>query len=78
MAKGKDQHVVPQGPGKWTVQGAGNTKPTKVTTTQKQAIEVAKDIATNQGSEVVIHGKDGQIREKNSYGNDPNPPKDQS
>ena len=26
-------------------------------------------------TELVIHGEDGRIREKSSYGNDPNPPK---
>jgi len=26
--------------------------------------------------EVVIHRKDGSIRDSDSYGNDPNPPKD--
>jgi len=31
--------------------------------------------ATNQKSEVIVHRRDGRIREKNSYGNDPYPPK---
>jgi hypothetical protein len=72
---GKNQHVVPNN-GKWSVKGAGNGKSTVTTNTQKQAIEKAKVIAKNQKSEVVIHGKDGKIRDKDSYGNDPNPPKD--
>jgi len=58
------------------VKGAGNEKATKVTDTQKEAIEVARDIARNQNSELVIHGVNGRIRDKDSYGNDPNPPKD--
>lgn len=70
-----DQHVVPNGDG-WNVIGEGNTKATKHTDTQKEAINIAKDIAKNQGSEVVIHGKDGKIRDNDSYGNDPYPPKD--
>lgn len=73
MSKGKNQHVVPHEEG-WAVKGAGNGKATKVVPTQKEAIEVAKEIAKNQESELVIHGKDGQIREKNSYGNDDCPP----
>lgn len=71
---GKNQHVVPKS-GNWVVKGAGNSKATKVTTTQKAAINVAKKIATNQKSEVVIHSTIGKIRQKNSYGNDPYPPK---
>jgi uncharacterized protein YdaT len=77
MSKGKNQHVTPSKGGGWQVKGAGNDKATKVVPTQKEAIETAKEIAKNQKSEVVIHGKDGRIRDKDSYGDDPNPPKDQ-
>ena len=73
---GKNQHVTKRQDGKWNVKGEGNTKATKVTNTQKEAIKEARKIAENQQSEVVIHGKDGKIRDKDSYGNDPNPPKD--
>ncbi|WP_018629568.1 DUF2188 domain-containing protein [Niabella aurantiaca] len=66
----KNQHVVKYG-NSWAVKGAGNEKVTKVTATQKQAIEVAIKIAKNNRSEVVIHGRNGQIRDKDSYGNDP-------
>ena len=58
------------------MKGAGNEKATATTTTQKQAIDIAKEIAKNQKSEVVIHGRDGKIRDKDSYGNDPVPPVD--
>lgn len=70
----KNQHVVPH-PDGWAVKGAGNSKATKVTDTQSEAIEVAKEIAKNQDSELLIHGKNGRIRDRNSYGNDPHPPK---
>lgn len=72
----KNQHVVPHGKD-WAVKGAGNEKATKVVPTQTKAIEVAREIAKNQKSEVVIHRPNGVIRDKDSYGNDPNPPKDQ-
>ncbi len=72
---GKNQHVVPHGK-EWAVKGAGNEKATKVTNTQQQAIAAAVPIAKNQQSEVVIHGKNGQIRDKDSYGNDPVSSKD--
>jgi uncharacterized protein YdaT len=73
---GKNQHVVPTPNGNWGVRGEGNSKITKETSTQTQAIEMAREIAKNQGSEVVIHRKDGTIRDKDSYGKDPYPPKD--
>lgn len=74
MAKGKNQHVTPADGG-WKVIGAGNSQATKITSTQQEAIEVAREIAQNQGSELFIHGRDGRIRERNSYGKDPYPPK---
>ncbi|MDE2748457.1 MAG: DUF2188 domain-containing protein [Chloroflexota bacterium] len=74
MAKGKNQHVTPT-EGGWKVIGAGNSRATKITSTQQEAIEVARGIAENQQSELLIHGRDGKIRERNSYGNDPYPPK---
>ncbi len=70
----KNQHVVPHADG-WAVKGDGNSKATSVHSTQKEAIDAAKEIAKNQKSELLIHGQNGQIREKNSYGNDPYPPK---
>ena len=72
--KGKNQHVVPHDDG-WAVKGAGNEKATSVHATQAQAIQEAKQIAQNQQSEMLIHGKNGQIRERNTYGDDPYPPK---
>lgn len=71
----KNQHIVPNGD-KWAVKGAGNGKATKIVDTQREAIERAREIAINQQSEVVIHRPDGRIRDKDSYGNDPNPPRD--
>lgn len=71
----KNQHVTPHQDG-WQVMGAGNQKATVVTNNQQQAIEIARQIAQNQKSEVVIHRPNGQIRDKDSYGNDPVPPKD--
>lgn len=72
---GKNQHVIPTETG-WSVKGENNTRATSTHSTQKEAIDRAREIAKNQKSEVVIHGKDGKIRDKDSYGNDPNPPKD--
>jgi hypothetical protein len=70
----KNQHVVPHEQG-WAVKGAGNDRASSVHSTQRQAIETARQTAINQGSEMFIHGRNGQIRERNSYGKDPFPPK---
>lgn len=71
----KNQHVTPHAKGGWQVKGAGNSRATARTATQVDAISIARNIARNQRSEVVIHRANGQIRDKNSYGNDPFPPK---
>ncbi|WP_369916821.1 DUF2188 domain-containing protein [Lysinibacillus sp. 2017] len=71
---GKNQHVTPKD-GMWQVKGAGNSRATSIHQTQQQAIKAAQSIAKNQKSELFIHNREGQIRERNSYGNDPYPPK---
>lgn len=73
MARKRSQHVVPT-KGGWAVKRAGSPKATKVFATQQEAIERGREIAKNQRSELLIHGRDGRIREKNSYGRDPFPP----
>ncbi len=72
---GRNQHVVPTDRG-WGVRGAGNDRLTSVHRTQAEAGSAARNIARNQRSEVVTHGRDGHIRDKDSYGNDPMPPRD--
>ena len=71
----KNQHITPHKSGGWQVKGAGNSKATVITSTQKEAIQIGRAIAINQGSELLIHNKQGQIREKSTYGKDPYPPK---
>jgi hypothetical protein len=75
MARGKNQHVVKHSGG-WAVKGEGNSKATKVTRTQAEAIQAAENIARNQRSDTKIHGVDGKIRAGNGYGNDQCPPED--
>jgi uncharacterized protein YdaT len=70
-----NQHVVPRD-GEWAVKGEGNKRDTSHHEKQSDAIDAARDIARNQRGEVVIHGRDGKIRDKDSYGNDPFPPRD--
>jgi hypothetical protein len=73
---GRNQHVVKREDG-WAVRSEGNSRDTaRGLPTQADAIERARDVARNQQSEVVIHRPDGRIRDRDSYGNDPNPPTD--
>lgn len=70
-----NQHVTPNGD-VWQVKGAGNKKATKIFNTQYEAINCGREIAKNQCSELFIHGENGQIRDRDSYGKDACPPKD--
>jgi hypothetical protein len=69
----KNEHVVPTDNG-WGVRGEGNSRLTAEFQTQGEAIKLSREISQNQRSEQVIHGRDGRIRERNSYGGDPFPP----
>jgi hypothetical protein len=68
------QHVVPSNSG-WSVRKAGASRASSTHPTQQEAIAAATQIARNQKTELYIHGRDGRIRERNSFGNDPHPPK---
>ncbi|MFC3567268.1 DUF2188 domain-containing protein [Xanthomonas dyei] len=70
----KGQHVVPSQDG-WSVRKAGASKASSTHASQQEAIAVATTIARNQRTELYIHGRDGRIRERNSYGTDRYPPK---
>ncbi len=59
----------------WANVRPGNDRASSVHPTQAEAIERGREIAQNAGVEHFIHGTNGQIRERNSYGNDPYPPK---
>lgn len=71
---GKNQYVAPRGD-KWIAKGEGNKRATRVVDTQKEAISIARQRAMKEQSELTIRGRNGQIRDKRSYGNDPFPPK---
>lgn len=70
---GKNIHVVPQGKG-WAVKPE-RSAPTSTHRTQQAAIEKARSQAKQNQSELLIHKRDGEIREKNTYGKDRFPPK---
>lgn len=70
----KGQHVVPNERG-WSVKKAGSSRSTSIHSTQQEAIAAARRIAQNQRTELYIHGRDGRIVERRTYGNDPYPPR---
>ena len=71
---GKNIHVVRNGD-KWQAKQENAQRSSGNFRTQREAFERARKIAINNGQEVAIHGVNGRIRAKHSYGNDPCPPK---
>lgn len=71
----KDYHVVPQGES-WAVKREGAVRASSLHSRQKDAIDAGKQLAQTNRTELVIHRPNGLIRDSDSYGNDPNPPKD--
>lgn len=77
MANRKTHHVVPSPGGGWDVKKGGAQRASGHFDTKKEAETAGREISRNQGTEFVIHGKDGVIQRSDSHGHDPNPPKDQ-
>lgn len=75
MAKKHDVHVVKSvGGTSWRVSQGGSTVSRH--RTQANAIDAARREARRDGVDLVTHGRDGRIRSKDSFGADPNPPRD--
>lgn len=75
MSSKRDIHVVPH-PRGWATRTEGASRAGMVFGTQAEAIERGRAQARRERVELVIHGQDGRVRESDSYGNDPMPPRD--
>jgi hypothetical protein len=72
--KNKNVHIVPAKG--WGVKREGNKRNTFITLTKNQAIDIGRKIAKDEKLELIIHNSDGKISDKDSFGNDPFPPRD--
>ncbi len=78
MAK-NEHHVVPNSSkGGWDVKRDSAQRVSVHTETKAEAVKVGRTISQRAGSELVVHGKDGRIQQKDSHGNDPCPPKNKN
>ena len=75
MAK-KSHHVVPDPKGGWNVKKGGSDRASKHFHKKQDAVDWGRDVSKSQGSEFVIHRKDGTIQQKDSHSRDPIPPRD--
>ena len=75
MAK-KSNHVVPSPSGLWAVKKSGSERASKTFDTKEKAVLYGRELSKNEKTELYIHKTNGMIENRNSYGNDQNPPKD--
>lgn len=71
----KNIHVTRRPDKQWQGIGEGNHRPYFVADTQGEARQKARLLAIERKVEVFTHGVNGKIRARDSYGNDPHPPK---
>ena len=72
----RDIHVVLNSGGGWATRREGADRASSRHDTQREAGDQAREWARRDRVEVVTHGRDGRIRDSDSYGRDPNPPRD--
>ena len=75
MPRKRNVHVVPHN-GRWATKRERGQRAGSLHDTQRSAIDRAKTQAIRDKVEVVIHRPDGRIRDSDSYGPDPLPPRD--
>ena len=73
---GKNIHVTHRADGSWAVVGEGDARASSIHRTQTAAVDIARPLAMANHSELVIHDRQNRIRDKDSYGHDPFPPRD--
>ena len=66
-----DSHFVSPHGDDWSVQRSNSERPSHVFNTQREAIDRAREISRNQGTELRIQGADGRIRQCDRHGKDP-------
>lgn len=65
----KEHHVVPSPKGGWNVVRNTASRASVHTDTKSQAVQIGRTISQNQGTEFVIHNKNGAISRSDSHGN---------
>lgn len=71
------RHVVKRPDGRWANKAEGARRAASVHGTQAEAVDAARKVARNAGGgEVIIHAADGRIRDADTIGHDPSPPRD--
>ena len=72
---GPNLHVVLRNDG-WAVRAEGRSRATSIHKSQREAIDSARQLAQQTTTTVVIHGRDGRIKERTSYVPNPRAPRE--
>jgi hypothetical protein len=70
------QHVVPSSKGGWRVVRSGAARAARVFDSKEEALGFARTQAKKAHADVYVHRRDGTVQERDSYGQDPLPPRD--
>jgi Uncharacterized protein conserved in bacteria (DUF2188) len=77
MSKKRDYHIVPNSDrGGWDLKREGGDRASGHFDRKSDAMDRGRDLARERKTELVEHGRNGRIQDSDSYGNDPNPPRD--
>ena len=75
MSKKSNYWTQPRSDGRWESKREGANRASLVSDTQREAWAHSIQKAKANGGEAFLKGRDGLIRERNTYGKDPYPPK---
>ena len=67
-------HTVREG-NVWVNKREGSNTVESSYATQKEAVAAGRKLAQREHTEHLVHGRNGEIRSRDSYGNDPFPPR---
>ena len=76
MSKQRNVAVQPRADGRWAVQTDGTKRADSLHVRKADAVARGREMAKNKQTELVIKNQDGRIGNRDSYGNDPFPPRD--
>ena len=71
MARKPQVAVEPRPDGRWAVQTDKTARADSLHDTQKAAMVRGRQLAISKKTELVVKNEKGQVRQKDSYGNDP-------
>jgi hypothetical protein len=70
-------HVVPKSGG-WVVTASGANHPSQQFSRKEDAVLFGESVARQKKTGLIIHGRNGQIQDLDTYGSDPIPPRNRN